>query len=250
MAKPQRRPQPQLPKQRPLQVMIGTTSLYGEVSTFVVSSLLRLCDHFSKIGIRYTYACVDGPHIEGNHNRLASLCLQDPATTHLLIVDARLQFDPDRVAELLAQHRPISCFDAPSDGYSLSDLFDTASLGSAVPESYTAIAGGFREATTSTLGLALIERRVFQMMVDRKFVTRCLDTDEISEHDFHASPPVYGFFSPVADLEGRHATRWHLSFCERWAKMGGGPLWVSTEPSFPFVQNVALKASFANRMPS
>lgn len=246
MASKHRRTHHEQPKQRPTQILIGMTSLYGEVSTFAVSSLLKLCVTLKQNDIRYKYCCVDSPYIERNYNVIASNCLHDQAITHLLLVDSKILFDAECVIALLAQRRPISSFEALTDSYGLKDLYDSAGL----PDSADADpkdGGGFRSASFSNLGLALIERRVLQTMVERRIVSRYLDSDDFSEHTATHSPAIYGFFSPLIEGAGDRADRWQSAFCTRWASISGESLWTS-DASFPFVGKVAIRTSFSNRM--
>lgn len=211
-------------------LVIGTPCFGGMVTVPYMLSMLALKDLLNRenIPFRLLTPCHESL-ITRARNSIASEFLRDPAATHLLFIDADIEFDPRMVLRLLGADKDVVCGVYPVKGLDLSRVMgqpagtpaavaEAASLDYAVKvKPGCKVDGqGFLEVDYAATGFMLIRRAVFARLVDAypELRYRFACTNE-------AAAENYAFFDTLIDAQTRDYLPEDYAFCKRWRDIGG-----------------------------
>ena len=154
---------------------------------------------------------------ESNVNRARNSCAAKflaGDATHLMFVDADIQFNPQDIVKLVAHDKDIVGGIYPQKTLPPKMVVNT--LDNARTE------GDLIEVGTLGTGFMLIKRGVFDCMIDAG-TQKYTDSIGLSKaEDNHQ----YDFFNCTIDSQGRYLTE-DWSFCRKWRELGG-TIWADT----------------------
>lgn len=160
---------------------------------------------------------VDTLSNESNVNRARNSCAAKflaGDATHLMFVDADIQFNPTDIVKLVAHDKDIVGGIYPQKTLPPKMVVNT--LDNARTE------GDLIEVGTLGTGFMLIKRGVFDRMIDAG-TQKYTDSIGLSKvEDNHQ----YDFFNCTIDSQGRYLTE-DWSFCRKWRELGG-TIWADT----------------------
>ena len=154
---------------------------------------------------------------ESNVNRARNSCAAKFLTgdaTHLMFVDADIQFRAEDIVKLVAHNKDIVGGIYPQKTLPPKMVVNTLDNGKRE--------GDLVEVGTMGTGFMMIKRVVFEEMIDQgahKY------TDAIGPSNEENSNQ-YDFFNCTIDSQGRYLTE-DWSFCRRWRELGG-QIWADT----------------------
>ena len=146
-------------------------------------------------------------NINRGRNSLAAKFLAGNAT-HLMFVDADIQWQPEHVIKLIKANRDVVGGVYPSKSIPVKHVVNTLDNGKQQ--------GDLIEVGTIGTGFLLIRRNVFERLIQsgvKKY------TDDIGLEDKY-NDYQYDFFNCTIDSQGRYLTE-DWSFCRSWRKIGG-----------------------------
>lgn len=166
-------------------------------------------------------------------NVLVERFLRSPAT-HLMFIDADISFDPQAVLRLLAANKPCVTGTYPKKTVNWSMV--QKKLEQKLPEPVhqqgldfnlnvqqqrVEVVNGFVKVLDSATGFMLIQRSVFQMLLEKlpqhiKKVRN--DTMGLNINTYHV------FFDCIVEPDTRRYLSEDFTFC-RWVQMAGGEIW-------------------------
>ena len=160
---------------------------------------------------------VDTLSNESNVNRARNSCAAkflSGDATHLMFVDADIQFNPQDIVKLVAHDKDIVGGIYPQKTLPPKMVVNTLNNG--------ACEGDLVEVGTLGTGFMLIKRAVFERMIDAG-AQKYTDAIGLStvENDHQ-----YDFFNCTIDSQGRYLTE-DWSFCRKWRELGGA-IWADT----------------------
>lgn len=160
---------------------------------------------------------VDTLSNESNVNRARNSCAAKflaGDATHLMFVDADIQFNPTDIVKLVAHDKDIVGGIYPQKTLPPKMVVNTMDNG--------ACEGDLLEVGTLGTGFMLIKRGVFERMIEagaQKY------TDAIGLSSVENNHQ-YDFFNCTIDSQGRYLTE-DWSFCRKWRELGG-TIWADT----------------------
>jgi len=160
---------------------------------------------------------VDTLSNESNVNRARNSCAAKflaGDATHLMFVDADIQFRPEDIVKLVAHDKDIVGGIYPQKTLPSKMVVNTLENGKRE--------GDLVEVGTLGTGFMLIKRGVFERMIaagTQKY------TDAIGLEE-SANNYQYDFFNCTIDSQGRYLTE-DWSFCRKWRELGG-TIWADT----------------------
>ena len=220
-------------------IFLATPCYGGLVTTRYMHSVVNLMLHGASIGLPITLETVAGDSlISRARNTLVAKFLTHPAATHLLFVDADIEFPPTAATGLLALGEDIAACvyplkqimwdDAAVARARAGELISTAPLryvGAELAEPEAKRRGRFVTASYAGTGFMLIARGVIERMIaaypELHYATAHVPLD--------VSPKLlYALFDTSIDPVTLHYLSEDYTFCARWRALGGS-IWIDTE---------------------
>jgi hypothetical protein len=239
-------------------LMIGTPCYNGTVTINYMLAMMQLKDVLNRE--RIVFKLLTPAHeslITRARNSIANEFLRQTQCTHLLFIDADVEFPPLLVPRLLAADKDVVCGVYPVKGLRLDRVMaqpagtppavaEAASLDYAVkfaPGSQ-ADASGLVEVEYAATGFMLIRRQVLERMAASMphLRYRYAYINDASEEN-------YAFFDTAIDPETRDYLPEDYAFCKRWRDLGGR-IFVSLMGRFAHVGSRAYAGEFATYLAS
>lgn len=234
-------------------LVIGTPCFGGLVTVPYMLSMLALKDllNRAKVPFRLLTPCHESL-ITRARNGIANEFLRDEAATHLLFIDADIEFDPRLVLRLLGADKDVLCGVYPVKGLDLTRVMGQpagtpAALAEAASLDYAVKIKpgckmdeqGFLEVDYAATGFMLIRRAVLTRLAEAypELHYRFACTNE-------AAAENHAFFDTLIDPETRHYLPEDYAFCKRWRDIGG-QVHVSVPGRFTHIGTRPYRGDFA-----
>lgn len=221
-------------------VVIGTPCFGGLVSHDYMMSVLRLSAEAPAAGIEVAVITLGHDAlITRARSTIVARFLDNPATTHLLFVDADISFEPEQALRLLRFDKdivaglyPAKLLDWSRLGARLGRSGETleeagyAYVGEPCAGDELRIEQGFATARYAGTGFQLIRRAVFERMMAAY--------PESRYRGAHVYPPPrdgghqYALFDCMIDPESGAYLSEDYAFCRRWRALGG-EIWLDLQ---------------------
>lgn len=213
-----------------MKVLIGVPAYGDAVRVNCTIALMALAQRFDEVGVGYETVFLSMARIEAARSSMASRVFRDASFTHILFVDSDVGFRPEAVLRLLKRDTPIAACTYPSRSIDL-EAFAKHVQGAqdhsrAVSRSLpypplgdlgrVQVQDGWIVTKQAPTGLMLIKRHVFVDLAARypELLINC------TEYPGIPAGPVLQCFSAYRREDGLFLGE-DLSFCRRWADMGG-----------------------------
>ena len=148
---------------------------------------------------------------ESNVNRASNTCVAkflSGDATHLMFIDADIQFNPTDIVKLVNHNRDIVGGIYPQKTLPPKMVVNTIDNGK--------VEGDLIEVGTLGTGFMLVKRKVFEQMI-KNGATPYVDDIGLNDNE---NSNQYDFFQCTIDSKGRYLTE-DWSFCRRWRQLGG-----------------------------
>ncbi|MGE3622566.1 MAG: hypothetical protein AB7H77_01650 [Bdellovibrionales bacterium] len=243
---------------RPL-VVVGTPCFGGVVTQDFAMSLINLTAAAPAAGFDVAIMMLGNDAlITRARSSIVAKCLDNPAVTHLLFVDADISFTPDHVTRLLQFDKdfvaglyPAKIFDwqqfMQRFGQSREMLEEAglAYVGDLCTGADLRRENGFATGIYAGTGFQLIKRRVFERMIaahpELKF---------LSLHAFprpsQPSNNLYALFDCMIDPESGVYLSEDYAFCRRWRALGG-EIWLDLQSRLVHTGSYSFRGNAASR---
>ena len=213
-----------------MMLVIGTPCFGGLVTVPYMLSMMGLKDvlNRAKMPFRLLTPCHESL-ITRARNGIANAFLRDKRATHLLFVDADIEFDPRLVPHLLGADKDVVCGVYPVKGLDLTRVMgQPAGTSAAVAEAASLEYAvklkpgckvdeqGFLEVDYAATGFMLIRREVLVRLAAAypELHYRFACTNE-------AAAENHAFFDTMIDPGTRNSLPEDYAFCNRWRDIGG-----------------------------
>jgi len=215
---------------KPIHLVIGTPCYGGQITVPNFTAAIRVRDYCAKNGIRLTFSMPWGDALVTRARQtIAAYFMADPTATHLLYIDADINYEVDQVLRLLNFDRDVCAGIYPLKRYDWELVRKRALAGEAHLESaglsyvielnrqFETVDGFGRVAQAGT-GFLMIKRSVFEAMAEKypELEYKAVDAQGEKSH--------FAFFNCLIDEKGVYLSE-DYSFCKRWTDMGG-EIWV------------------------
>lgn len=219
-----------------MKILIGTPTYNGQVTGQYTRSLLQL---FQEFGPSLTWETTKAVMITWARNYLASVMLAGDYT-HLLFIDADVDFEPGLVRRMIEFDRPIvaaaypmrslniAAFHAAAQRYAKPAVAFAAALDFPIELEEPRVAqGDFFRALFAPTGLMLIKREVLETLKSAHPELLCNAAG--SYYESQGLAQVFQIFEALPNPNGVMMGE-DVSFCHRWRNLGG-EVWVTFDES-------------------
>jgi len=242
-------------------LVIGTPCFGGQVSWLYAVSLLKLQQAFAQRGWRLGFLLQAGDALV-TRARQTIVChfLEDnPGATHLLFIDADIEFEPEQVFRLLEFGADFTAAVYPVKQINWELMAGAAQAGRSPLESATLayvverdtadklfIRNGFVKSRYAGTGFLMVRRSVLEAMIEHYPELRYT-------HEHTGNDPLDGsrWRSALFNCMVDQATGFYLSedfsFCRRWTDMGG-EIWVDHLSRLNHVGVMVYRGNLAARV--
>ncbi len=234
-------------------LVIGTPCYGGVVALPYMLSMLSLKDVLNQEGIAFRLLTpANDSLVTRARNGIVGEFMRDGRATHLLFIDADIEFMPRMVSRLLGAGKDVVCGVYPVKGLRLDRVMarpagtsplaaEAASLDYAVKlkPGCRMDAQGFLEVEYAATGFMLIRREVFSRLADAY-----PDLRYRGDYTNAAADEQYAFFDTLIDPDTREYLPEDYAFCKRWRSIGGA-IHVSVPGKFAHVGTRAYAGDFA-----
>jgi len=219
-------------------VVVGTPCFGGLVSQDYAMSLIQLTALAPLAGFDVAIVMLGNDAlITRARSAIVAKFLDNPATTHLLFIDADICFSPEHVVRLLHFDRDFVAAPYPAkiiDWQQLSQRFGQtdepleeaglAYVGETCAGSALKIENGFASGIYAGTGFQLIKRGVFERMIKAYPETRYRALHAFPKPS-RPSENYYALFDCMIDAETGVYLSEDYAFCRRW-RAQGGEIWL------------------------
>ena len=226
-------------------IFIATPCYGGQIGEPYFRSMMRLCILFNKYEIPYTVSTLANESlVTRGRNTLVSFFMENPKATHLMFIDADIEFNPEDILRMVAYNKPIVCGAYPKKAVNWQSIIDAA-RNEAFEETATTIEGhssnyvvnfefntdeeGNRLPQVQVVdnliklkdagtGFMLIQKDVIQQMFDNHPELKYKNDINVGSQ---FEPFMYALFDTMIDPESRRYLSEDYTFCRLWQMMGG-----------------------------
>jgi len=220
-------------------VFIGTPCYGGMLTDQYFLSLMRLMQVFGQFKINSSINTLRNESlIPRARNNLTAMFLHDTSFTHLLFIDADIEFDPESVIRLLALDRDIIAGAYPKKTINWDQIRRAIDSGkkenlSVYGAEYAinfklnennqvrTFAGAIEVLDAST-GFMLVKREVFERMIEAFPETKYKNDSAIPDY---LADYCYALWDTMIDPESRRYLSEDYTFCRRFQQLGG-EIWI------------------------
>jgi hypothetical protein len=223
-------------------ILIATPCFGGMVSQNYMLSVIRLMGHAASAGFDTGLSLLGYDALISRARAiLVAACLDNPATTHLLFVDADIGFEPEQVERLLRFDKdfvgalyPLKSIDwdlIPGRCVERGETVRQAALsyvGAFCPENERRQDGDFVTGTYVGGGFQLIRREALERMIAAYPETHFNHAHIMPKSGSRREPRsgnLYALFDCIIDPESGVYLSEDFSFCRRWRQIGG-EIWI------------------------
>jgi hypothetical protein len=219
-----------------MKILVGTPTYNGAVMGTFTRSLLAL---FVRHGDACVWETTKAVLIVMARNYFASAVLER-GYSHLLFLDADVEFSPDVVTRMLELDEPLVAAAYPHRAlnigrfHSAARQWDSPNVAMAAAltfpvelEEPRVDRGQFHRAVLAPTGMMLIKREVLEAMRDAYPELDCDARD--TTYEDQGLKRVFQCFEPLANENGVKMGE-DVSFCRRWRDIGG-EIWVTFDES-------------------
>jgi hypothetical protein len=241
-------------------LVVGTPCYGGQVFSNFANSLLKLQAACAKRGLDLSINMMWGDAlITRARQNIVTQFLDQPTATHLLFIDADIEFEPEQVFRLLDFDVDMVSAAYPTKKVDWDKARVMAQAGvkdlKSVSLSYVVdftdpkkieVRNGFAKIRYAGTGFLLIRRQVLLKMMEH-YPDLKYSGQHLAQDPFKDSPYRYALFNCFIEPETGIYLSEDYSFCRRWTDMGG-EIWVDLDSRLnhvgPMIFNGNLRTQF------
>ena len=211
-------------------LLIATPSYDGNVRREYMRSVFTLCRTLEGMGVQTEMMIEPATMLHTMRSVMASVVLNDPGYSHLLFIDADMEFPPSAVTRMLGAGEPvIGCaypyrtvpyYAAPGTAETVKEAIEiNVPFAVRFPPDVrnVSIDKGFADVASVGTGLMLIARGALETLAGSGRIARYRVGFPYAQYYKHSH--YHGFFDHL--IEDDMALGEDYSFCRRWQQAGG-----------------------------
>ena len=243
---------------RTCSLFIATPCYGGVLTDQYFLSVFRLSQVLMQHGINYRITTLRNESlIPRARNILTAMFLEDKNATHLLFIDADIEFEPESVLRMLALDKDIIAGAYPKKTINWDAVRQAAINGEKDLASYGAdyainmkiydnnkvkTSFGAIEVLDASTGFFLVKKRVVEKMT-LKYPELKYNNDSSIDPKFN--PYCYALFDTMIDPKDSRYLSEDYTFCRRWQDLGG-EIWVDPNTKLNHVGSYTFEGNLHN----
>ena len=244
---------------RNMNIFFATPCYGGAVTDQYFLSMFRLSQVLMQHNIKFRITTLRNESLVTRaRNILTAMFLEDKSSTHLMFIDADIEFDPDGVIRMLAMDKDIIAAAYPKKTINWSQVQRAAAQGKEDLSTYGADYAinlkidketrrvrthmGAVEVLDASTGFFIVKREVIEKMVETHPELHYKNDSSI---DKKFNPYCYALWDTEIDPDDRRYLSEDYAFCRRWQRMGG-EIWVDPNTKLNHVGSFTFEGNLNN----
>ena len=244
---------------RSLNVFFATPCYGGLVTDQYFLSMFRLSQALMQYGIKFRITTLRNESlIPRARNILTAMFLEDQSSTHLMFIDADIEFDPESVIRMLAMDEDVIAAAYPKKTINWGMVKAAAQRGEENLSTFGADYAinlkvepgtnrvrshmGTVEVLDASTGFFLVKKEVVEKMTQHYPELHYRNDSSI---DPKFNPYCYALWDTMIDPKDKRYLSEDYTFCRRWQDMGG-EIWVDPNTKLNHVGSYTFEGNLNN----
>jgi GT2 family glycosyltransferase len=244
---------------RGMNIFFATPCYGGLVTDQYFLSMFRLSQLLIQYGIKFRITTLRNESlIPRARNILTAMFLDDEASTHLMFIDADIEFDPDSIIRMLAMDKDVIAGAYPKKTINWNMVKSAAMRGEENLATFGADYAinlkvepgtnrvrshmGAVEVLDASTGFFLVKKEVVKKMTAAHPELHYKNDSSI---DPRFNPYCYALWDTMIDPRDRRYLSEDYTFCRRWQDMGG-EIWVDPNTKLSHVGSYTFEGNLNN----
>lgn len=246
---------------RGMNIFFATPCYGGAVTDQYFLSMFRLSQILMQYGIKFRITTLRNESLVTRaRNILTAMFLEDKSCTHLMFIDADIEFEPDSVIRMLAMDKDVIAGAYPKKTINWEQVRRAAEMGKTELAEYGAdyamnlkVQPGTNKVRTSmgavevldaSTGFFIVKREVIEKMVEAHPELHYKNDSSI---DSKFNPYCYALWDTMIDPDDRRYLSEDYTFCRRWQKLGG-EIWIDPNTKLNHVGSFTFNGNLNNML--
>lgn len=205
---------------RKYNIFFATPCYGGQLTDQHYLSMFRLQQELTKLGISFRVTTLRNESLVTRARNILVAMFLESGCSHLMFIDADIEFDPESVIRMLAMNKPIVAGAYPKKTLPIDYAINLKFLDK--ERSKVRIENGAVEVLDASTGFFLIQRYVFDKMIEHYPELHYKNDSSI---DPKFNPHCYSFFDTMHDPNDNRYLSEDYCFCRRWQAINGS-IWL------------------------
>jgi hypothetical protein len=244
---------------REANIFFATPCYGGLVTDQYFLSMFRLSQLLMQYGIKFRITTLRNESlIPRARNILTAMFLEDTSSTHLMFIDADIEFEPESIVRMLAMDKDVIAGAYPKKTINWNMVKSAASRGEENLSTFGADYAinlkvepgtnrvrthmGAVEVLDASTGFFLVKKQVVQRMTEAHPELFYKNDSSI---DPKFNPYCYALWDTMIDPRDRRYLSEDYTFCRRWQDMGG-EIWVDPNTKLNHVGSYTFEGNLNN----
>lgn len=246
---------------REMNIFFATPCYGGAVTDQYFLSMFRLSQVLMQYGIKFRITTLRNESLVTRaRNILTAMFLEDKSCTHLMFIDADIEFEPDSVIRMLAMDKEVIAGAYPKKTINWDQIRRAVELGKTDLAEYGAdyamnlkVQPGTNKVRTSmgavevldaSTGFFIVKREVIEQMIEAHPELHYKNDSSI---DPKFNPYCYALWDTMIDPDDRRYLSEDYTFCRRHQKLGG-EIWVDPNTKLNHVGSFTFNGNLNNML--
>lgn len=203
-------------KLREYNVFIATPCYGGMITDQYFLSIFRTTQVLMKYGIKFRITTLRNESLISRARNILTAMFLESDCTHMLFIDADIEFDPDSVLRALAYDKDILAGAYPKKALPIQYAINFKFLDK--DKKKIRIEHGAAEILDASTGFFLVKRRVYLKLIEAHPE---LHYKNDSNLHVNTSKYCYALYDTMLDSKDNRYLSEDYTFCRRWQKLGG-----------------------------
>lgn len=244
---------------RGMNIFFATPCYGGMVTDQFFLSMFRMTQVLMQYGVKFRITTLRNESLVPRaRNILTAMFLEDTAATHLMFIDADIEFEPDSVIRMLAMDKDIIAGAYPKKTINWGQVKAAALENKDNLASYGAeyainlkIEQGTNRVRTNMGAVEVLDASTGFMIVKREVVEKMtkahpeLHYKNDSSIDPKLNQYCYALWDTMIDPDDNRYLSEDYTFCRRWQKLGG-EIWVDPNTQLNHVGSYTFEGNLSN----
>lgn len=244
---------------RGMNIFFATPCYGGAVSDQFFLSMFRMSQVLMQYGIKFRITTLRNESLVTRaRNILTAMFLEDKSATHLMFIDADIEFEPDSIIRMLAMDKDIIAGAYPKKTINWDQVRAAAKEDKQELATHGAeyainmkIEPGSNRVRTSMGAVEVLDASTGFMIVKREVIEKMVaNHPELHYKNDSSIDPVfnqycYALWDTMIDPVDRRYLSEDYTFCRRWQQLGG-EIWVDPNTKLNHVGSYTFEGNLSN----
>ena len=201
---------------RKMNIFFATPCYGGQVTDQFFLSMFRTSQTFMQHGINFRITTLRNESLITRGRNILTAMFLESDCTHLMFVDADIEFQADDLLRMMAYDKPIMAAAYPKKALPIQYAINFKFINQ--EKKQIRIENGAVEVLDASTGFFLVKREVVEKMMQAYPELHYRNDSNIDEK---FNKYCYSFFDTIHDPEDNRYLSEDYTFCRRWQKLGG-----------------------------